>query len=101
MIGFKEFLEYEKKKVPTRNFKGGGFEMQTFLERDFQRIDRLTCLLESKASLLNRLDQADVLKSALNEEIIKAQDQLIQNFLAKDSIFKKNLDEILQAHFNF
>lgn len=102
MIGFKEFLEStdntqapQRKRVDNLNH-----EMQSFLEKDANRLDKQISLFEEKTFMLKNFPQENKIIVDLETQIIEEKIKLFHILRTKPNGLYNNLSEILEKHFN-
>ena len=102
LIGFKDFLEQERKKSeikgPPRN-RTDGFELLTFLEQDSIRIEKLIKIFEEKSYVLKNYPQAKSVLADISTHRDLLRQQLIETLAQKSSHLFQNLAEIFDKHY--
>lgn len=102
MIGFQDFLSSQEEKRSKRSSRqiDSGHEIVTFLEKENQRLDRLTKLYTEKVRIIKSYPQEAALINDL-EQKISVQKQLLQDQLDKEeSHYRRNLRDLYRMHFN-
>lgn len=102
MIGFKDFMDDEPQKKTTRAKRdtSSGHELLTFLERESTRLSKVLDLCEEKTFNLKKYPQSDKIVEEIEQSLITARKDVIKRMSAITSPLTKNLNELLNSHFN-
>jgi len=103
LIGFKDFIDHHdiQKAKQSLKEKNQGFDLLTFLDREFLRLTKQKELLEEKTYMMKTFPQ-DIQLMAREENLnFNLQDQVLERISNKKAPFFKALDEILTDHFNY
>lgn len=99
LIGFREFIEQDKRPVPAKEKRTINHEMQTFLEREELRLRKLVNLYDEKTTLLKNFDQYHLLRQKAASHLHKSKKETVQSLISGGNHFKKNLEELLGSFF--
>lgn len=100
LVGFREFLDQEPKPRQVKEKRQVNHEMQTFLERETDRLTKLVSLYDEKSLILKDQNQSQLLRqkaSAKSHQLKKEVMRKLKN--ADGRHFKKNLEVVLRSHF--
>lgn len=102
MIGFKDFLDGENNKKPTRNKRidNDNYELISFLEKDAKRLSNQIDLYEEKSYLIKSFPQDTRIIIRLESELYDRKLELIEKFKEPNSALRQNISDILSAHFS-
>ena len=102
LIGFKDFLEVERKKNEpkgTPRERPDGFELLTFLEQDSSRIQKLITLFEEKSYVLKNYPQSKIVLADITIHRDMLKEELTSLLSNPNSEFFNNLAEIFEEHY--
>jgi hypothetical protein len=101
LIGFKDFLDYQEDKIPTRmkRTQNLGFELYSFLERESIRLSKFLSLFEEKAFVIKNYPQDTKVIIDTESTIIETRVNLIAKLGSPSSQINSNISDVLKKHF--
>ncbi|MAZ46970.1 MAG: hypothetical protein CME65_00315 [Halobacteriovoraceae bacterium] len=99
LIGFRDFIEKDKRPSPPKEKRSINHEMQTFLQREEQRLRKLVDLYEEKSNLIKNYDQYHKLRQKASAHLHDKRKETIRSLKSGGTHFKKNLEELLGSYF--
>ena len=99
LIGFRDFIDQVKKPVSAREKRQVSHEMQTFLEHENTRLQKLVHLYEEKSFILKEHDQYNLLRQKASAKLHQLRKKTIEQLKTDGKNFKRNLEHVLGSHF--
>lgn len=102
MIGFQDFLvsQEEKRTRRTSRQNDSGHEILTFLEKENERLDRLSKLYTEKVQMIKNYPQDAAIIVGLEKSLVNHRNELKELIGKKDSHFLRNLREVYKTQFS-
>ncbi len=102
LMCFKDLLTDEdiKKHHKAKRDSSGNYEIFTFLDRESKRLGKIIELCEDRVHVLKNYPQQELIQKDLEKNLNEKKQEVITSLSLKDSPLTKNLNELLQLHFN-